>query len=62
MKSNNDFKREHGSPRAVEVSIWEWIQYASMPLSETLNLKLSNKQIKMLINSGQEKSLEAWKD
>lgn len=35
------------------------MQYASMLLSETLNLKLNNKQIKMLINSEQEKSLEA---
>lgn len=34
----------------------------SMLLSETLNLKLNNKQIKMIINSGQEKCLEAWKD
>lgn len=34
------------------------MQYASMPLSETLNLKLNNKQIKMLINSGQEKVLK----
>lgn len=31
------------------------MQYASMLVSETLNLKLNNKQTKMLINSGQKK-------